>query len=128
MSLVLAASLVSLAALMPVSASAPPPSATVEVEGLLATLGASDCRFNRNGTWYSAGEAQAHLRNKYEHLVRKKLIHGTEDFISGAGEKSSFSGQPYQVQCPGEPAEPSAQWLRKRLEDLRRAPKGPKAT
>jgi len=105
---------------MPVSSSAMPPSTSVEVEGLLKLLGTSDCRFNRNGTWYRGQEAQGHLRTKYEYLVGKKLVHGTEDFIVGAAEKSSMSGQPYQVQCPGQPAEPSAQWLRNRLNEMRR--------
>jgi hypothetical protein len=118
--LVLAASLVSLAALMPVSAPGLPPSTSAEVEGLLTVLGTSDCRFNRNGTWYGGQEAQGHLRAKYDYLVRRKLIHGTEDFIAGAAEKSSMSGQPYLVQCPGQPAEPSAQWLRNRLSQIRR--------
>ena len=115
----LAAGFVSLAALLPVPAPALPQPAAVEVERLLATLGSSECRFNRNGTWYGGQEAQGHLRTKYDYLVRKKLIHGTEDFIAGAAEKSSMSGQPYQVQCPGQPAQPSAQWLSSRLSEIR---------
>jgi uncharacterized protein DUF5329 len=116
----LAASFVSLAALLPVSAPELPQPTVIEIDRLLTTLGSSECRFNRNGTWYGGQEAQGHLRTKYDYLVRKKLIHGTEDFIVGAGEKSSMSGQAYQVQCPGQPPVPSAEWLRNRLSEIRR--------
>lgn len=116
----LAAAVLSLATLVPTGASALPPAAAAEVERLLAVLGTSECRFNRNGTWYPGAKAQAHLRTKYEYLVSRQLVHGTEDFIAGAGEKSSMTGEPYQVQCPGSPPQPSAQWLRERLEEIRR--------
>ena len=97
-----------------------PPTTAAEVERLLGLLGHSECRFYRNGTWYAGQEAQAHLRNKYDYLVKKRLIQSTEDFIVGAGEKSSMSGQPYKVQCTGQDATFSGAWLRERLVELRR--------
>jgi hypothetical protein len=97
-----------------------PPATAAEVERLLVRLGSSDCRFYRNGSWHDGPEAQAHLRNKYEYLVKKRLIHTAEDFIVGAGEKSSLSGQPYKVQCTGQEASFSGPWLRERLAEIRR--------
>lgn len=117
----LAAAFVSLATLLPVAASPAPLAPAAEVEWLLTVLGGSDCRFYRNGDWHDAKEAQAHLRNKYEYLAKRKLIRSTEDFISGAGEKSSLSGQPYKVQCANQPPAPSGAWLRERLAEMRRS-------
>ena len=97
-----------------------PPTTAAEVERLLGLLGGTECRFNRNGTWYGGAEAQAHLRNKYDYLVKKRLIHSTEDFIVGAAEKSSMSGQPYKVQCTGQDETLSGVWLRTRLAEIRR--------
>jgi len=97
-----------------------PAATAAEVERLLGLLGNSDCRFYRNGSWHDGPEAQAHLRNKYDYLVKKRLIHTAEDFIVGAGEKSSLSGQPYKVQCTGQEAAFSGIWLRERLAEIRR--------
>ena len=36
-----------------------------EVEALIAALGDSGCRFQRNGRWHDARTAQVHLRRKY---------------------------------------------------------------
>jgi hypothetical protein len=94
-------------------------SALTEIDRLLGSLGASNCRFNRNGTWYSASDAQAHLTKKYEYLRKKKLLGSAEDFITVAGTESSRSGQPYQVQCGQEDAVPSAVWLQAALRRLR---------
>jgi hypothetical protein len=97
-----------------------PQSALWEIDQLLGALGSSNCRFNRNGTWYSASDAQAHLTKKYEYLRKKKLLGSAEDFITGAGTESSRSGQPYQVQCGQEGAVPSAVWLGEALRRLRK--------
>ena len=94
-------------------------SALSEIDRLLGALGSSNCRFNRNGTWYTASDAQAHLTKKYEYLRKKKLLGSAEDFITGAGTESSRSGQPYQVQCGQEDAVPSAVWLQGALRRLR---------
>jgi len=86
-----------------------------------AVQAVADVRAQRGRLTQDAGqEAQAHLRNKYDYLVKKRLIQTTEDFIVGAGEKSSMSGQPYKVQCTGQDATFSGAWLRERLVELRR--------
>jgi len=96
-----------------------PQSALWEIDQLLGSLGGSNCRFYRNGTWFSASDAQAHLTKKFEYLRKKKLLGSSEDFITKAGTESSRSGQPYQVQCGQEDAVPSAVWLQAALHRLR---------
>ena len=112
--------LLSLMAFWPAAHSAElPQAASREIDHLLGELGSSECRFKRNGTWYNASQAQAHLTKKYEYLRKKKLLGSAEDFITGAGTESSRSGQPYQVQCGKEDAVPSAVWLQATLRRLR---------
>jgi hypothetical protein len=82
-----------------------------EIEQLLARLGASGCRFQRNGSWYTAQEARAHLENKYRYLLDKQLIGSAEDFVLLGATKSSMSGKPYLVQCRGQESMPSATWM-----------------
>ena len=96
-----------------------PQSVMQEIEQLLGALGSSGCRFYRNGSWYGAADAQAHLTKKYEYLRRKKLIESAEDFIAKGGTESSKSGKPYQVQCGQEGAVESAAWLQAALRRLR---------
>jgi Family of unknown function (DUF5329) len=96
-----------------------PQSAVREIEQLLGALGSSGCRFYRNGSWYDAEDAQAHLTKKYEYLRNKKLIVSAEDFIAKGGTESSKSGKPYQVRCGQEGAVPSAIWLEGALRRLR---------
>jgi hypothetical protein len=92
-------------------AGAPSPSVQVEIDHLFSHLEHSDCRFNRNGTWYSAREASDHLKKKLDYLVRKGLLSTTESFIELAASQSSRSGQAYLVECPGAPARASALWF-----------------
>jgi hypothetical protein len=89
----------------------PTPAAKAEIEYLLSAVASSDCRFYRNGTWYDAKSAAAHLRGKYESLEAKGLIGGTDDFIDRAATKSSLSGKDYGIKCEGIAEMSSRQWL-----------------
>jgi len=89
----------------------PTPAAKAEIEYLLSAVASSDCRFYRNGTWYDAKSAAAHLRGKYESLAGKGLIGGTDDFIDRAATKSSLSGKDYAIKCEGIAEMSSRQWL-----------------
>jgi hypothetical protein len=100
----------------------PSAGAKAEIGQLLSALGTSKCEFNRNGTWYKAADAQAHLTKKYEYLLDKGKISTTERFIADAASKSSRSGERYQVRCPDRAAEPSATWLTNELARLRQKP------
>lgn len=99
---------------------ATPASVQREADALIAALGASGCRFERNGRWHDAKAAQAHLRTKYAWLARRDLLPTTEAFIERAGTQSSVSGAAYRVQCGSAPPVASATWLRTRLALVRR--------
>lgn len=93
-----------------------------EIDALLNRLGASGCQFNRNGSWYSATDAKAHLNKKLNYLIEKKEVASTEQFIALAASSSSMSGKDYQVRCAGGPAVPSATWLKTELQTIRSRP------
>ena len=98
-----------------------PASARAEIESVLAALKSSGCQFNRNGTWYSGTDAQAHLTKKLVYLADKDLIKSAEEFIDKAATTSSASGKPYQVRCGTAPAVDSKAWLEGQLKALRAA-------
>ncbi|HZH44384.1 MAG TPA: DUF5329 domain-containing protein [Lysobacter sp.] len=110
-----------LALLAGMAAAAPPPQAEREIGRLIDALGSSGCRFQRNGDWHDAKAAQEHLRRKYDYLRRRELVASAEQFIERAATRSSMSGKPYTVRCGGRAEEPSAQWLGRQLQALRRA-------
>lgn len=98
---------------------ATPPAAMVEMDSLLSALGSSGCRFQRNGTWYDATQAVAHLRKKRVWLEKHDKIRRTEDFIQLGASESSMSGKAYTVACPDKPAIESRLWLQSRLAGFR---------
>ncbi|MDN3919236.1 DUF5329 family protein [Roseateles violae] len=106
-----------------------PPPVRAEVDALLDRLQRSGCQFGRNGSWYEAGEARAHLLKKLAYLEDKNLVASSEDFIERAATRSSVSGQAYLVRCGGSQAAPveSRAWLSAELKALRAAaaPAGP---
>jgi Family of unknown function (DUF5329) len=95
--------------------------ADVEIGYLLDYLERSGCAVYRNGRWYSASDARAHLEKKYRYLLDQGLGDTTEDFIDRAATASSMSGEPYQVKCDGREPVSSAEWLTTELQRLRRA-------
>ncbi|MFP5391086.1 MAG: DUF5329 domain-containing protein [Gammaproteobacteria bacterium] len=95
------------------------PTARIEVQYLLDTVGQSGCKFNRNGSWYDAKAARSHLQTKLEYLEKKDLVTTAESFIERGASTSSSSGKAYQIQCPGSPAVDSAKWFREELKRYR---------
>jgi hypothetical protein len=89
-----------------------------EVRALLDFVGHSHCSFIRNGSSYSGAEAQAHLQQKLDYLVRKDRVDSAEQFIQRAASESSLSGQPYKVSCDGK-ERLSRDWLQEELQRLR---------
>lgn len=89
-----------------------------EVNALLAFVASSGCGFIRNGSEHSPEDARAHLQKKLDYLKDKGLVDSAEDFIVRAATESSFSGDPYQVNCAGQ-RQPSADWLNSELRRLR---------
>jgi Family of unknown function (DUF5329) len=105
----------------PFAQSAPPVIAQTEINYLLGFIERSGCMFYRNGSWYDAGQAQAHLRSKYDALAAMGRIVTAEDFIEHAATKSSLSGEAYAIRCNSAPAVTTNQWLRDALARYRLA-------
>ena len=100
---------------------APAPAARVEIDYLLSAIETSGCTFYRNGSWYDAKSAAAHLRSKYEYLLARDAISDADAFIDNAATKSSISGRAYAIRCQGSPDVSSHDWLTRQLEQYRRA-------
>lgn len=98
---------------------APSAQAERETEQLIQALGSSSCQFERNGSWYEPGEAQAHLRKKLAYLRKRDMADTAELFIERAGSESSLSGKPYRVRCGNAAPVASAVWLKAKLVQLR---------
>ncbi len=107
----LASSLAAALLLFGTAHSSPPPGAQAEINYLLSTVAASDCEFFRNGSWYPAKAAAAHLSSKFQYLEARDLVHSAEDFIEKAAARSSASGRPYAIRCKGSNEVPSREWL-----------------
>lgn len=96
-------------------------STKMEIEHLFTHLEKSGCEFNRNGSWYTASEATAHLKKKYDYLVKKDMIADAESFIDKAASESSISGKSYQVKCDGKPIVNSKEWFSEELLNFRKS-------
>lgn len=98
---------------------APSETARREIASLIGALDGSTCRFQRNGSWHDAAEARAHLQRKYDYLLKKDKVDTAEQFIERAASRSSMSGKPYRIACPGQPEQTAASWFGARLQALR---------
>jgi hypothetical protein len=105
----------------PFAHAAPPVIAQTEINYLLGLIERSGCMFYRNGSWYDARQAQAHLRSKYDALAAMGRIVTAEDFIEQAATKSSLSGKAYAIRCNSDPVVTTEQWLRDALARYRLA-------
>ena len=90
-----------------------------EIQHLFDHLKNSLCEFNRNGKWYTAEEAAAHIQQKYQYLLKKGLIDSTEQFINRAASESSLSGKPYMVRCGSSEPIKSSDWFHNELRCFR---------
>ena len=88
-----------------------------EVEYLVSTIGASDCTFIRNGKRHTAEAAEDHLRMKYRR--GKRYAPTAEKFIERLASASSMTRKPYYIECDGQKAVPSGEWLMAHLNDYR---------
>ena len=104
-----------LAIIVPVTSSAA--GTEEEIEFLLDTIGTSGCTFIRNGKRHAADDAEDHLRMKYRR--GKRYASTSELFIERLASKSSMSRKPYYIECPGDEAVPTRDWLTARLTDFR---------
>ena len=91
--------------------------ADTEIQYLLNSVAESKCTFIRNDETHDSEEAAAHLRMKYN---RGKLwVNSTEQFIDRIASKSSWSGKPYKIHCPGQDEQATGAWLTGKLSDFR---------
>ena len=88
-----------------------------EIDHLLEAIGDSGCVFIRNGTRHDAEKAEEHLRMKYNR--GRRYATSAEAFIDRLASKSSMTRKLYMMECPGAEAEPSGDWLMRRLEEFR---------
>jgi len=102
--------------LMPTGSIAQASPPQVEVEHLLNFVAVSNCDFYRNGTWYDAKQAQAHLREKLSIVTPMYHALTAEEFIEKVATKSAFTGIAYQIRCAGEKPVAVSEWL---LDELR---------
>ncbi|SHG92636.1 YfeK family protein [Ferrimonas marina] len=90
-----------------------------EIQQLLEYVERSPCQFIRNGKAYKGEKARSHLERKYNYIQGKGHELTAEQFIEHAGTESSFTGRDYQIQCPDQDKEPSADWLLRELARIR---------
>ncbi|MGH8492893.1 MAG: DUF5329 domain-containing protein [Moraxellaceae bacterium] len=102
-------------------AAAPSAATQAEVSHLFSYLRNSGCSFSRNGSWYAADKATAHLQQKYDYLLKKNLVSSSEDFIARAATESSMSSKPYSVRCGTAEPTPSGPWFRAELQRYRQS-------
>jgi hypothetical protein len=96
-----------------------------EIAHLFTQMQQSNCRFGRNGSWYSAEEAVRHVDRKYQYLLKRAAIRSTENFIARAASRSSTSGKAYRMQCGESSAVESGQWFRSELNAFRKLNESP---
>lgn len=92
-------------------AASPPVSAQGEIDHLLAYVEFSGCEFMRNGIWYSATEAGAHLREKLSIQNKARPVLTAEEFIDRVATRSAFTNIPYEQRCAGTTAGDVRTWL-----------------
>ncbi|MFO1197480.1 MAG: DUF5329 domain-containing protein [Burkholderiaceae bacterium] len=92
---------------------------SAEIDALLERLARSGCEFQRNGSWYAAADARAHLQRKREVLESRAALRDAEQFIELAASASSVSGKPYLVRCAGGAPAESRAWLGAQLQSIR---------
>lgn len=85
--------------------------AQTEIAHLLTFVGLSKCDFYRNGTWYTAAQAQAHLDEKLALLSTRNQVQTAEQFIARVATKSALTNLLYRVRCAGVETVSVSDWL-----------------
>jgi hypothetical protein len=94
------------------------PQTKAEIDELISFVRTSDVRFIRNGSEYSATQGADHLRDKLAKAGDR--VKTTEDFITGIASKSYISGLPYLVKFKDGRTQPTGDWLRAHLSEMRK--------
>ena len=94
------------------------PQTKAEIDELISFVQTSGVRFIRNGTEYSAAEGAQHLRDKLAKAGDR--VKTTDDFIAGIASRSYISGKPYLVKFADGHTQPTGDWLRAHLAEVRK--------
>jgi hypothetical protein len=94
------------------------PQTKAEIDELISFVQTSGVRFIRNGAEYSGAEGAQHLRDKLARAGDR--VKTTDDFITGIASKSYLSGKPYLVKFADGHTQPTGDWLRAHLADVRK--------
>jgi len=94
-------------------------STQAEIEHLKNYLASSGCTYVRNGREHDSAEAVEHIEKKARYFDDE--IDSAESFIEFSATKSTMSGKPYTIRCPGEPEQASSAWLLEELQRYRRS-------
>jgi len=94
------------------------PQTKAEIDELITYVETSNVRFIRNGSEYSGAEGAQHLREKL--IKAGQRVKTTDDFIIGIASKSYLSGRAYLVKFPDGHTQPTADWLRAHLAEMRK--------
>ena len=94
------------------------PQTKAEVDELITFVQTSGVLFIRNGQEYSGAEGAQHLRDKLGRAGDR--VKTTDDFITGIASKSYLSGKPYLVKFADGHTQPTGDWLRAHLADIRK--------
>jgi hypothetical protein len=94
------------------------PQTKAEIDELLNFVQTSNARFIRSGTEYSGAEGAQHLRDKLAQAGDR--VKTTDDFIKGIASTSYLTGKPYLVKFADGHTQPTGDWLRAHLADVRK--------
>jgi len=94
------------------------PQTKAEIDELISFVQTSGVRFIRNGEEYSAVEGADHLRQKLAKAGDR--VKTTDDFITLVASKSYLTGEPYLVKFADGHTEPTGDWLRAHLAEVRK--------
>ena len=86
-----------------------------EISHLLGYVAQTQCRYERNGSYYTGQQAATHIQKKYDYY--KDEIGDAETFIELSATKSTMSGKSYSIHCEGQSVQSSKEWL---LAELKR--------
>jgi len=89
-----------------------------EIDELITYVQTSGVRFIRNGSEYSGAEGAQHLRDKLAKAGDR--VKTTDDFITGIASSSYISGKPYLVRFADGRTQPTGDWLRVHLVEVRK--------
>ena len=89
------------------------PQTKAEIDELIAYVQTSGVRFIRNGLEYSGAEGAQHLRDKLAKAGDRVKT------ITGIASKSFLSGKPYLVKFADGHTQPTGEWLRAHLAEVR---------